>query len=142
MKLAVRQLIDALRDTGNTDVFFHEVVVRLQILVTQRPVFSEAILGRSFKIEIAEAKADAPPDVRAATGDAHAAQPTEGPVRWCGVRLFQVVAEPTVVVFRAGITKLLNHPSLPHHFWGPVPVPELEVEHVFSEIIIGLGATG
>src|SRR5207245_7854101 len=103
-KLALQQLKYAIRDADNTNVFFHEVLVRLQILVTQRPVFSEAILGRSFKIEIAEAKADAPPDVRAATGDAHAAQPTEGLVRGCGVRLLQVVAEPIVVVFRTGIT--------------------------------------
>src|SRR5437879_13314056 len=126
MKFAVRQLIDALRDPCNPDVFFYEVVIRLQILVTQRPILSEAIPGRSLEIEIAEAKANTPPDVRAPTCDAHPAQPTEGLVRRCSVRLFQVVAEPIVVVFRAGVTKLLNRPSLPDHFWGPVPVPELD----------------
>jgi len=54
---------------------------RLDVSVAERPVFSEAVEGGGLEIPIAEAQADAAPNIGAATGHAEAAHPVKGLVR-------------------------------------------------------------
>ena len=69
MKLAVRQLVDALAHSCYADVLLDHVVVRSQVLITQRPVLSIAVIRGSFEVQITEAIALPAPDVGAASGD-------------------------------------------------------------------------
>jgi len=52
-------MLEAFGAAGDADVFLNEVVVRLDVLVTERPVFTVAVEGSCFEIPIAETEADA-----------------------------------------------------------------------------------
>src|SRR5437879_158769 len=43
LKLAVRKMLEAFGGAGDADVFFDEVVVWLDVLVTERPIFAAAV---------------------------------------------------------------------------------------------------
>src|SRR5205807_8058114 len=78
----------------------------------------------------------------AAASDAHAALPTEGHVAGRGVRLFEVVREPVVVVLHAGVTFLLPVTRPADDLRRAVAVLELEGGRVLGEVVVRLRAAG
>ena len=118
LELAVGEILEAFGAAGDADVFFDEVVVGLDVFVAERPVFAVAVVGGGLEIPIAEAQADAAPDVGAAAGHAHAAHPVEGLAGGSGVRLFEIVGEPVVGVFVADFEFGLDGARLADDFLG------------------------
>ncbi len=55
LELAVGEMLEAFGAAGDADVLFDEIVVRLDIFVAERPVFSVAVERGGFEIPIAEA---------------------------------------------------------------------------------------
>jgi hypothetical protein len=142
LELAVGEMLEAFRAAGDADIFFDEIVVGLDVLVAERPVFAVTVVGGGLKIPIAEAQADAAPDVGAAAGHAHAAHPVEGLARGSGVRLFEVVGEPVVGVFVANFKFGLDGAGFADDFFRAIAVLEFERGFVLGEIIVGLRAAG
>src|SRR2546427_619811 len=77
MELAVGQLVHAFRYAGNADVLFDDVVVRGQVLIAERPVFSESVVGGGLEVEVAHAVALPSPDVCPAAGNAQPPLPAK-----------------------------------------------------------------
>ena len=127
---------------GDADVFFDDVVVGRDVGVADGPVFAVAILRRGFEIPIAEAEADAAPDVGAAAGHPHAAHPIEGLVGGRGVGLFEIVDEPVVSVFVANFKFGLDGAGFADDFFGQIAIFEFERGLVFGEVFVGLRAAG
>ena len=142
LKLAVGEMLEAFGAAGNANVFFDEVVVGLDVFVRKRPVFAVAIVGGGFEIPIAEAQADAAPDVGSAARHAQAAHPVKGLVGGCCIRLFQIVDEPVEGVFVANAEFDLDRAGLADDFRRKVAVLEFELGLVFREILVGLWAAG
>src|SRR5689334_1438943 len=76
------RLEDSVRDdwipfrlAGDADVLLDDVVIRRQVSVAERPVNSVTVVRRPLEVQIAVAKAQPPPDVRAATADSQPAAP-------------------------------------------------------------------
>ncbi len=90
-KVAVGQMRQALSLSANAHVFFHQVVIGLDVLVAEGPVVAVAVEGGSLEVEIAQAQADASPDVGAPAGDAQPSLPTKRLVLAGGVGLVEVV---------------------------------------------------
>src|SRR2546426_4530829 len=111
LEVPVGQVLEPFRAAGNAHVAFHQVVVRGQVLVADRPVFSVTVERRGLQIEIAQPQADSAPDVGAASRHAQASLPTEGLFLSRGVRFLQVVAKPVIGVFIAGPQKSEEHTS-------------------------------
>src|SRR5712692_7037570 len=140
LKLAVGKMFETFGAAGDAHVFFDEIVVGLDIFVTERPVFSVAIKGSSLEIPITEAQDDAAPHVGAATGHTQAAHPIEWLVSRCRVRLFEVVDEPFVGVFVANSEFDLYGTRFANEFRCLVAIFEFEFGLVLGEILIGLRA--
>ena len=132
-KVAVGQRGIAFRRAADADVTLHDLVVRLHLLVRERPVFAVAIVAGRFEIQIAHAVALAPPDQRA---PAHDAQPLPGERLACrgAVGILQVVHEPVVVVLHAGVALLLHGPRA-RDFRRHVAVFQLVGRHVLGEFL-------
>src|SRR5258708_33754455 len=94
-------MLETFRGAGDGDVFFDKVVVGLDVFVTERPVFTVAVKGSCLEIPIAEAQADAAPDVGAAASDAQAAHPVEWLFGGRSVRPIEGVDKPVVRIFVA-----------------------------------------
>jgi len=54
LKLTIGQMIQTFLRTADADIFFDDVVVRRDVLLTQRPIFPEAVVRRGFEIQVAE----------------------------------------------------------------------------------------
>ena len=142
LKLAVGKILEALGAAGDADIFFDEIVVRLNIFVAEGPVFAVAVVRGGLEIPIAEAQADAAPDVGAAAGHPHAAHPIEGLVGGSGVGLFEIVDEPVVSVFVANFKFGLDGAGFADDFFGQIAIFEFERGLVFGEVFVGLRAAG
>ncbi len=142
LELAIGKMLQAFGSAGDADVFFDEIVVRFDVFVAQRPVFAVAVEGSGLEIPIAEAQADAAPDVGTAAGHAQAAHPVERLVGRRGVGLFEIVDEPIVSIFVANPKFDLNGSRLADKFGSFVAILELEFRLVFGEILVGLRAAG
>ncbi len=138
LKLAVGEMLEAFGTARDANVFFDEIVVGLDIFVAERPVFAVTVVRGGFEIPIAEAQAYAAPNIGAAAGHPQATHPVEGLVGGSGVRLFEVVDEPVVVVFAADLKFGLDGTRLADDFFGEVAVFEFERWLVFGEILVGL----
>ena len=142
LELAVGKMFEPFHAAGDADVFFDEIVVGLNVLVTERPVFAVAVERSSFKVPVAEAQADAAPDIGAATGNAQAAHPIERLFLGRGVGLLEIVDEPVKGVFVADVELGLDGASLADDFRSHVAVLEFERGLVLGKILVGLGAAG
>src|SRR6266851_6347266 len=142
LELAVGEMLEAFGGAGDADVFFDEIVVWLDVSVAERPVFAVTIERGGFEIPIAEAQADAAPNVGSAARHAQAAHPVEGLVGRRCVWLFEIVDEPAVSVFVANPEFDLDGPCLADDFRHAVAVLEFERGLVFGEIPVGLRAAG
>src|SRR3989441_1756188 len=131
MELAVGQFIDAFGHPGDTDVLFHEVVIRRQVFRAERPVFAVAVEGRGLEVEVAEAVALPTPDHRAPAGHAQPAYPGKRHVPRSRVGLLEVVGKPPVVELVA--EKPLDGPGLLDDLRRAVAVPELKWRLVLAE---------
>ncbi len=140
LKLPIRQVLPTFGAAGHTDVLFHTVVIRSQILITQRPVFAVTIEGGSFQIEVTQAKAHTAPDIRAAAGNAQSALPAKRHVLGGGVGLFQIVTEPIVSVLVASAQLRLHGAGLLDNFRRPVPILQLESGLMLFEVLVRLRA--
>src|SRR5207244_4423958 len=94
---AVRKLLEPLGEAGDADVVLDEVVVRLEVLVPERPILADAVVEGGLEVGVAEPVALPAPHVRAAARHAQASQPREGLAGRGRVRLLEVVEEPLVV---------------------------------------------
>ena len=142
LELAVGQVLEAFGHAGDADVFFDDVVVRSDVGVADGPVFAVAVVRGGFEILIAEAEADAAPDVGAAAGHAEAAHPVEGLVGGRGVGLVVIVDEPVLRVFVADVELPLDGVFFCDDGVRHVAVFELEGGFVLGEVFVGLRATG
>ncbi len=97
-------------------------------------------MGGGFEIPIAEAEADAAPDVGAAAGHAEAAHPVEGLVGGSGVGLVVIVDEPVLGVFVADVELGLDRVIFCDDGIRHGAVLQLEGGLVLGEIFVGLGA--
>jgi len=138
VKLAVRQFVHALGHSGDAHVLFHQVVVGREVRVAERPILAVAVERGRFEVQIAEAIALPSPDHGAAAGHAQAADPGERHVLGRGVRLFEVVSEPVVVVFVA--EKFLDGARPLNHLGRAVAILQLERRLVLRELTFRHGA--
>jgi len=135
-------VLEAFGHAGDADVFFDDVVVGGDVCVADGPVFAVAVVRGGFEILIAEAEADAAPDVGAAAGDAEAAHPVEGLVGGRGVRFVVIVDEPVLRVFVADVEFALDRVILFDDGIRHVAIFQFEGGFVLGEIFVGLRATG
>ncbi len=135
-------MLEAFGAASDANIFFNEIVIRLDVFVAERPVFTIAVERSRLEIPVAEAQADSSPDVGAPTGHAHAAHPVKGLVAGSGVRLLDIVDEPVVRIFVANAEFDLDGPRLANEFVGLVAILELEFGLVLGEILVGLRAAG
>jgi hypothetical protein len=96
-------MFEAFGHAGDADIFFYDVVVRSDVAVGDGPVFAVAVVRSGFKVLVAEAEADAAPNVGAAAGHAEAAHPVERFVGGGGVGLVVIVDEPVLRVLVADV---------------------------------------
>ena len=101
-----------------------------------------AVVRGGFEILIAEAEADAAPDVGAAAGDAETAHPVKGLVGGRGVGLVVIVDEPVLRVLVADIEFALDRVIFGDDRLRHVAVFQLEGGFVLGEIFVGLWAAG
>src|SRR5260370_32785649 len=142
LKLAIGKMLETFGAAGYADVFLDEVVVGLDVFVTERLVFTVAVKGSCLEIPIAEAQADAAPDVGAAASDAQAAHPVEWLFGGRCVRLIEVVDKPVVRIFVANPEFDLDGARLTDDFRRAVTVLEFELRLVLGKILVGLRAAG
>ena len=135
-------MFEALGRASDADVFLDEIVVGLDVFVAERPVFAVTIERGGFEIPIAEAQADAAPDVGAAARHAKATHPVKGLVGRSCVWLFQIVDEPVERILVANAEFDLDGAGFSDDFRRSVAVLELERGLVFGEILVGLQAAG
>ena len=126
-------LRSAFREPRNADVIFDEVIERFQILVAQRPVLAIAIVRGGLEVEIAESITLARPDVGTSAHDAHPSLPAERLVLRRRVRLLEIVREPVVVVFGAGVALNLARTRPADDLRRTAAIPELELGLVTRE---------
>ena len=141
LESTVGKKIDALRASRNTDVSFDKIVVRLDICISERPIFPIAVVRSRLEIPIAVAQAEPAPNVGPPTGNAQAAHPKKRLVGRGSVRFIQVVDEPVGVVFAASESGL-DRTSLAHDFRSHVAIFQLERGLVLGEILVGLSFAG
>jgi hypothetical protein len=67
LEFAIRQFGKALSLSADAYVFLHQVVVRFEVFVTERPILSEAVVSRGLQVEITEPKRYPTPHIRAST---------------------------------------------------------------------------
>src|SRR5258708_6852785 len=142
LKLAVGKMLETFGAAGDANVFFDEIVVGLNVFVTERPILAVTVKRSRLEIPIAKAQADAAPNVGAAPGHAQAAHPVERLVRGHCVWFFEIVDEPVVGIFVANSEFDLDGPRLADEFRGLVPIFELKFWLVLREILIGLRTAG
>jgi hypothetical protein len=134
-------MLEAFGHTGDADIFLDDVVIGCDVGVGDGPVFAVAVLRGGFEIPVAEAEADAAPNVGATAGNAE----TTHPVVWfvCGSRvgLVMIVDEPVLRVFVADVELRLDRVVLFDDRVGHAAVFQLEGGFVFGEIFVGLRAT-
>ncbi len=133
-------MLETLGGAGDADIFFDEIVVGLDVFVTEGPVFAVAIERSRPEIPIAESQADAAPDVGAATSHSNAPHPIKGLVSGSSVRFFEIVDEPLVRIFVTNAEFDLDGPRLANDFSRAVAVFQFERGLVFGKIFIGLRA--
>src|SRR6266705_5553465 len=141
LELTVGKKVDALRAPRNANVFFDKIVVRLDIFVSERPIFPIAVVRSRLEIPIAVAQAEAAPNVGPPAGNAHATHPKERLVGRGGVRFLEIVDEPVGVVFAASESGL-DRTSLAQDFRSHVAIFQLERGLVLGEILVGLRFAG
>src|SRR5205823_1737310 len=122
LKLAVGKMLEAFGGAGDADVFFDEIVVRLDVLVSERPILAVAVKGSRLEIPIAKSQAYTAPDVGTAAGHSNAPHPVKGLVGRRRVGFFEIVGKPFVGIFVANAEFDLNRPRLANDFRGAVPV--------------------
>jgi ATP phosphoribosyltransferase len=110
----------------------------IQILVTQRPVFSESIMGSCLQIPIAEPQTHSPPNIRSPASHSQPPHPQKWLILRRGVWLLQIVHKPVLRVFVADIEDRLDGPRLEEYFIRHVAVLQFERRFVFGEIVVGL----
>src|SRR5437867_11584633 len=142
LKMAVGEMLKALGGAGDTDIFFDEIVVGLDVFVAERPVFTKTIQRSRLEIPIAKAQAYAAPNVGATTGHSNAAHPVEGLVGGRCIRFFEIVGKPFVRIFVANAEFDLDRPRLANDFRGAVPVLQFERRLMLGKIFVGLRAAG
>src|SRR5260370_39391149 len=135
LELAVGEMLEAFGGAGDPDVFYDEIVVRLDVFVAERPVFAVTIERGGFEIPIAEAQTDAAPDVSSSARHAQATHPVKGLVGGRCIRLFQIVDEPVERIFVANAEFDLDRAGLADDFRRAVAVLEFEHWLVFTEIL-------
>ena len=54
LELAVGQMFQTFLRAADAHIFFDEVVIRLDVLVSKRPIFAKAVVRSGFEIEFAE----------------------------------------------------------------------------------------
>src|SRR5690349_18558302 len=118
-------------------VSLDEIVIRLKVFVTQRPIFAIAIARRSLEVPIAESQAQAPPNVGPPTRDPQAPHPVKWLVGRGCVGLFVIVHKPIAVVLIASEFGL-DRPRLAQNLRGHVTVLQLEGRFVLGEIFVRL----
>ena len=141
MKAAVGQLGHAFRLPGDPDVVLDDVVVGLEILVAERPVIAVPVVGPGLQVEIAQPITLPAPHVGAAADHAHPSKPAEWLVCRGGVGLVQIVREPVIVVFHAGVAVFLHGTRFPDQLVRPVAILQLEGAHVLRVGGISQGAS-
>ena len=67
--MPIGQGIVAFGGPANADVIFHQVVIRLNVLVRKRPVLAVAVVASSLEVQITQAITLAAPYQRAPTYD-------------------------------------------------------------------------
>ena len=142
LKFAVRQFAQTFGLPADTYVLFHQVVVRLEILVTQRPIFAVAIVAGGFEIVIAKAQADASPNIRATARHPQTAEPMKRFVAWGRVGFLQIVAKPFVVVLGADFKFRLDRARLANDLWREIAILQIEYRLVLRKVFERLRAPG
>jgi len=142
LKLAVGKMLEAFGGAGDADVFFDEIVVRLDVLVSERPILAVAVKGSRLEIPIAKSQAYTAPDVGTAAGHSNAPHPVKGLVGRRRVGFFEIVGKPFVGIFVANAEFDLNRPRLANDFRGAVPVLQFERRLMLGKIFVGLRAAG
>jgi len=138
LKLAVWKILEAFFRAADANIFFDEVVVRLDVLITERPVFAESIVRRTFEIEITKAERNSAPNICAAPGHAYAAHPKKRLILRRRVRLFEVVRKPIGGVFVADIKDGLHWSRLADDFPSHIAIFQEECRFVLGKIGVQL----
>ena len=131
-EVAIRQRGIPFGRAADSHVALHDLVVRLHLLVRKGPVFAVAVVAGRLEIQIAHAVALASPDQRPTAHNAQAL-PGERLARRSAVWILQVVHEPVVVVFHAGVALLL-HRTCTRDFRRHVAILQLVGRHVFGKL--------
>jgi len=141
LKKAVWKMFEGFFAAADADVSLDEVIIWLDVLVTERPAFVVTIMGGGFEIPIAVAQAHAAPNVGPSPGHAQAAHPEERLVGRSRVWFLEIVDEPVRVVFAAGKPGL-DRPCLAQNFRSPVAVLQFESGLVSGKLFVGLRFAG
>jgi hypothetical protein len=136
LELAVGQARQAFGHALDADVLLDQVVIRLDVLVADRPVHAVAIVRGRLEFQIADPQRLAAPDVGAPADQARA-DPEELRVGLVHVRLVDVVDEPARVPLADGIGNRLNR-TLPRE--RPLRLRAiLQLERLDVLAVVGVG---
>src|SRR4029079_14902342 len=108
---SVRQAGQAFGHALHADVLLDQVVIGLEIGVTERPVDAGAIVRRRLELEVTDAKRLAAPDVRPSAYDP-GTDPDKLRIGFVHVWLFDVVDEPARVPLADRLGPRLNWPRV------------------------------
>src|SRR5579859_4893816 len=139
-KLAVREHLVAFSSAADADIFFDDVVIRSEIGVGNRPIVAIAVAAGGFQIIVAHTVALASPDERAAAENAQALPGKRLPGRRA-VGILEIVHEPLVVVFHAGVALFLDG-ARAGDFRVAIAILEFVRGHVLGEFFGRDGAAG
>src|SRR5262249_42262922 len=106
-KLAVGHLFESFVRTADADEGFDEIVIRRQVFVAERPVFTVAVAAGGSKFVVAVAVAFAAP-AEGFSANLPAANPQERLFDGKGVGIFVVVDKKLMAVLVAGKTEPLD----------------------------------
>src|SRR6266403_1852037 len=134
-KLPIGQHFIALRRSADTYVALHDVVVRSEIGIANRPVIAVPVARRRLEIVIAQAVTLTAPDQRSPAEHAQPL-PCKRLARGRAVWIFQIVDEPLVVIFHARVALLLDGPRA-HDLGRVIAVFELVGRHVLGKLFRG-----
>ena len=110
-EVPVGKLGHAVGLAADADEVLHPFIVGNHLLVAHRPVLTESVVGCGFEVIVAQPIALARPH-DGSPADVASADPNEGPVGRCGVRLFDVIDEEVMGVLVALVALLLDRLAL------------------------------
>src|SRR5262249_26369275 len=113
-ELTIWHLWQTFARTAHADEAFYLIVVRFEVVVANRPVFSVAIVAGGFEFVVAEAIAFARP-TKCFSSHLPAADPHERFVHRKGVRMLQVIDEKLMAVLVTGIAQTLDRLCAQQH---------------------------